>query len=265
MIPIRDDNPVHHRAVVTLAIIALNVVAWLFIQGLGMHPALARSICRFGLVPGELLGTVDPGTMVPLGRGAACVIQDQAQWYTLLTSMFMHGGWFHLIGNMWFLMLFGDNVEDAMGPVRFALFYVLCGLAAAGAQMLANPSSPVPMVGASGAIGGVMGAYAFLFPRAPVHMLVFFGFFITRIVVPAFLMLGYWFLLQFLGLLMPGDGGVAFWAHIGGFLAGIGLLKLFCRTGHVEQCRQRRGRTDRFVQRYRPQGEVIDAEWRDVD
>jgi len=252
MFPLRDDNPTLHRSVVTFVIIALNVVVWVFVQGLGLNPALARSVCRFGLVPGELLGTVAPGTEVPLGQGLVCVIEQQANWITLVSSMFMHGGWFHLIGNMWFLAVFGDNVEDALGPVRFTVFYLVCGLAAAGAQMAADPSSAVPMVGASGAIGGVMGAYAVLFPRAPVHMLVFLGFYVTRIVIPAFLMLGYWFVLQLVGGLLPSgiSGGVAVWAHVGGFVAGVALVWVFCRTGRLAACRERRGRTDRWVRRY---------------
>ncbi len=123
----------------------------------------------------------------------------ERHWYPPLTSMFLHGGWLHLIGNMWFLWLFGNNVEDSMGRVRYLAFYLLCGLAAAATQTFMNPSSIVPMVGASGAIGGVMGAYVILYPRVRVHMLVFLFIFITRIVVPAYLMLGYWFLLQLLG------------------------------------------------------------------
>ena len=144
--------------------------------------------------------------------------------------MFLHGGWFHLIGNMWFLWLFGNNVEDSMGHVRYLVFYLLSGVAAAAAQTLVNPTSAIPMVGASGAISGVMGAYVVLYPRVRVHMLVVLGFFITRIAVPAFLMLGYWFLLQILGGLPTlGDekGGVAFWAHAGGFIAGALLILVF--------------------------------------
>ncbi len=250
MIPLRDENPAYHRSVVTFTIIGLNVLAWVVLQGLGFGRALPRSICQFGLVPGELLGTVSPGTSFDIGGGLRCVIEADPNWYTLFTSMFMHGGWFHLIGNMWFLGIFGDNVEDAMGPIRFTVFYFLCGLAAAGAQMASAPNSAVPMVGASGAIGGVMGAYAVLYPRAPVHMLVFFGFFITRVVVPAFLMLGYWFVLQLLGGIVPGEAGVAFWAHIGGFVAGILLLKVFCISKRVEDCRNRRGRAETLLQRY---------------
>jgi len=222
-------------------------------QGLGFNPWLAKSICKFGLIPGELFGLAPIGTQIPLGGGMACVIDGHANWLTIITSMFMHGGWFHIIGNMWFLAVFGDNVEDAMGAFRFIVFYLLCGLGAVAAQMLANPSSPVPMVGASGAIGGVMGAYAILFPRAPVHLLVFFGFFFTRIVVPAFFMLGYWFILQFLGgffTLGSATGGVAFWAHIGGFVTGIVLVRIFCNRNRLAVCRLKRGSTDRMVQRW---------------
>ena len=137
--------------------------------------------------------------------------------------MFMHGGWLHLLGNMWFLFIFGDNVEDRLGPFRYGVFYLLSGVAAATAQILSAPDSVVPMVGASGAIGGVMGAYAVFYPKARVDLLVFLGFFATRVAVPAALMLLYWFAIQVLaGLpsLGGGGGGVAFWAHIGGFLAG---------------------------------------------
>jgi membrane associated rhomboid family serine protease len=151
-------------------------------------------------------------------------------WYTPLTSMFMHGGWFHLLGNMWFLWIFGNNVEDSMGHGRFIAFYLLCGLAAAAAQTLADPASIIPMVGASGAIGGVMGAYVLLYPRVHVHMLVVLGFYATTIAVPAVFMLGYWFLVQLVsGWTSIGveGGGVAFWAHVGGFVAGAVLVLLF--------------------------------------
>jgi membrane associated rhomboid family serine protease len=165
-----------------------------------------------------------------MGRGVACIISGEPAWYTPLTSMFLHGGWLHLIGNMWFLWLFGNNVEDSMGRARYLVFYLLSGLAAAATQTFMNPNSAIPMVGASGAISGVMGAYVVLYPRVRVHMLVVLGFFITRIAVPAFLMLGYWFLLQLLGGLPSlGDetGGVAFWAHAGGFVTGALLIQLF--------------------------------------
>ena len=254
MFPLRDENPTVGTSAVTFLFIGMNVLAWIFIQGLGSYLSLATSICKYGLIPGELLGRVAPGTKVPLGDGLACVLTASAYGSSVLTSMFMHGGWFHLIGNMWFLAIFGDNVEDALGPWRFILFYLLCGIAAAALQVLTDPGSIVPMVGASGAISGVMGAYAFLYPRAPVHVLVFFGFYITRIVVPAFLMLGYWFLVQLLGAipaLAGATGGVAFWAHAGGFVAGVVLSKVLCNPQRAAACRSRKGRTGRIVQRYR--------------
>jgi membrane associated rhomboid family serine protease len=168
--------------------------------------------------------------------------------------MFMHGGWFHIIGNMWFLAVFGDNVEDALGSVRFILFYLLCGVAAAALQVVTDSRSVVPMVGASGAIGGVMGAYAVLFPRAPVHVLVFFGFYVSRFVVPAFLMLGYWFVIQILGgipALAGAGGGIAFWAHVGGFAAGVILSKVLYNPERVAALRDRKGRAERMMQRHR--------------
>jgi len=224
--PIRDDNPHFLTPVVTYGIIAANSVVWVLVQGFGTEPLLPTSVCELGLVPADLLGRLPVGTRVPLGPAFACVVHPGPSWYTLFTSMFLHGGWMHLIGNMWFLWIFGNNVEDSMGHLRFVLFYLLCGLAAAVFQVFSQPDSGVPMVGASGAIGGVMGAYVVLYPRVRVHMLVILGFYVTRIVVPAFFMLGYWFLLQLVGgavALGRAGGGVAFWAHVGGFLAG-GLL-----------------------------------------
>ncbi len=238
MFPLRDDNPTLHKAIVTFLIIAANVAAWIFVQGAGFNPALAKSFCHYALIPGELLGLVPAGTQVPLGGGLACVTDNSHNWYTVITSMFMHGGWFHIIGNMWFMAIFGDNVEDSMGSVRFAFFYLLCGTAAAATQMFLDPYSIAPMVGASGAIGGIMGAYIMLYPRAPIHMLVFLGFFITRIVVPAYFMLGYWFLLQLLGMLPAlggSGGGVAVGAHVGGFLTGAIFIFFFRRMDRVRE------------------------------
>jgi membrane associated rhomboid family serine protease len=231
MFPIRDEHPTRTRPVVVPILIALNATAWFLLQGLGTDPALASSVCSFGLIPGELLGTVPAGASVALGPDLPCVL-DGESWFTPVSSMFMHGGWFHLLGNMWFLWVFGDNVEDAMGPGGFLLFYLVSGLAAAGAQTLSSPSSAVPMVGASGAIGGVMGAYAMRFPRHRIDVLFFFGFFIRVIPLPAWAMLGYWFAIQlFSGTLGPAEGGgVAFWAHIGGFVAGAALALPFMRA-----------------------------------
>jgi len=228
--PIRDENPHFLTPVVTHGIVALNVLAWIFVQGLGAEKQLAHSLCDFGLIPGELLGRAAPGTTVPLSQHFACVVDPHGDWRTLFTHMFLHGGWMHLIGNMWFLWLFGNNVEDSMGHLRFVVFYLLCGLAAASIQILASPASPIPMVGASGAIGGVMGAYVVLYPRVRVHLLVWFGFYVTTVAVPAVFMLLYWFGLQLIGgaaSLARDGGGVAFWAHVGGFATGALLVRLF--------------------------------------
>jgi membrane associated rhomboid family serine protease len=232
LFPLHDENPRVHFPYATTAIIILNALVWVAIQGLGNQHALAESLCLYGLVPGDLLGNVAAGTNIPLGPNLVCQFDGAANPASLVTSMFMHGGWFHIIGNMWFLWVFGDNVEDVMGPVRFVIFYLVCGLAAAFAQIVADTSSVIPMVGASGAIGGVMGAYALLFPRVRVHTLIFLGFYITTAAIPAVFMLGYWFALQLLqGLPALGStqGGVAFWAHIGGFAAGVALIGLFKR------------------------------------
>ncbi len=227
MLPIRDDNPQLRLPVVTFTLIGLNIVAWVLLQGLGSEPALTRSICQLGLIPGDILGEVD---LSQIRQRLPCPVDGQGSWLTVLSSMFLHGGWMHIIGNMWFLWIFGDNVEDAMGPARFLVFYVLCGLAAAAAQVVANTTSPIPMVGASGAIGGVMGAYIVLYPRVHVHMLFIFGFYVTTFAIPAVWMLGYWILVQVLGGVSSvgvTGGGVAFWAHVGGFVAGAILVLLF--------------------------------------
>jgi membrane associated rhomboid family serine protease len=230
MFPIRDENPHFLTPYVTYGIIALNALSWLLVQGLGRDPALATSVCTLGLIPGDLLGTIAPGTRFQVGPEAMCILSGDGPAYTLVTSMFLHGGWLHILGNMWFMWIFGGNVEDSMGHVRFAVFYLLSGLAAAAAQIISNPESGIPMVGASGAIGGVMGAYILLYPRVNVLMLVFLGFFVTTFTVPAVFMLGYWLLLQVIGgvgSIGAQGGGVAFWAHIGGFVAGALLVLLF--------------------------------------
>jgi membrane associated rhomboid family serine protease len=230
MFPIRDENPHFLTPLVTHALIAANVLAWALLQGFGRDPQLASSVCTLGLIPGELLQRLPAGAAFPLSEGVACVIQASPAWHTTVTSMFMHGGWLHLIGNMWFLWIFGNNVEDSMGHARFLVFYLLCGLAAAALQVFSQPDSGIPMVGASGAIGGVMGGYVVLYPRVRVHMLVIFGFLVRTIAVPASFMLGYWFLLQLAGgaVNLGREGaGVAFWAHVGGFAAGAVLVLFF--------------------------------------
>ena len=227
MFPIRDENPQFLNPYATWAMVALNVAAWGLVQGFGTQPALASSICTLGLLPGELLGHLAAGVGIPISAAARCVVADSGNWATVFTHMFLHGGWMHLLGNMWFLWMFGNNVEDAMGHGRFVVFYLLCGLAAAGLQVAADPAAAIPMVGASGAIGGVMGAYVMLYPRVNVHMLFWFGFFVTTFVIPAYWMLGYWFVVQMIGgfsSLGAQGGGVAFWAHVGGFAAGAALV-----------------------------------------
>jgi membrane associated rhomboid family serine protease len=231
MFPFRDENVTQRTPYITVAIIAVNVLAWVIVQRAGTVFGVASSVCNFGLIPGELTGTLAAGTSLPMGQGVVCLSDPGRQASHLLTSMFLHGSWMHLLGNMWFLWIFGNNIEDAMTRPRFIVFYLVCGLAAALAQVFTNPASSVPMVGASGAISGVMGAYLILYPRVRVHTLVPLGFFLTTIALPAWVMLLYWAFLQFAsGLVSIGSaetGGVAVWAHVGGFVAGIILVKLF--------------------------------------
>ena len=245
MFPLRDENPTLSAPVSTVAIVVLNIAAWFLLQGAGGEPLLTRSVCSFGLIPGELLGLAPDGLQVRVGPASVCEIHHaSANLLSPVVSMFLHGGWFHLLGNMWFLWVFGNNVEDSMGRVRFVVFYLLCGLAAAAAQTMANPSSPIPMVGASGAIGGVMGAYASLYPGARVDMLIVLGFYVTRASVPAVVVLGYWFLLQVLGGLpsiAAEGGGVAFWAHVGGFASGYVLSFVFRNPARVAAHRRALG------------------------
>jgi membrane associated rhomboid family serine protease len=168
MFPYRDENETQRPAIVTGAIIGLNVLTWIAVQGAGDTIPLAKSVCELGLIPGELTGSLPVGTGFSMGDGLVCATDPGRQVAHLLTSMFMHGSWMHLLGNMWFLWIFGDNVEDSMGHLRFVVFYLLCGLAAALGQILADPSSAIPMVGASGAISGVMGGYLLLYPNVRV-------------------------------------------------------------------------------------------------
>lgn len=220
MFPIRDENPQLQIPFVTYALIALNVIAWLLLQGTGVEPALSQSVCAFGLIPADLT------SQAVVSTGPMCNIDGIPDWHTLATSMFMHGSWMHLIGNMWFLWIFGNNVEDSMGSFRFAVFYILSGVAASATQVVADTGSVIPMVGASGAIGGVMGAYIILYPKVHVHMFFFFRTF----AIPAIMMLGYWIVMQLVGgftSIGAKGGGVAFWAHIGGFIAGMAFIFIF--------------------------------------
>ncbi|MFO1077714.1 MAG: rhomboid family intramembrane serine protease [Planctomycetota bacterium] len=220
MIPLRDSIPAQRRPVVTVAMIAICAAVFL----LQLADPEGGLIERYGMVPARVLGGEPPARVFGLGAhrlGHAAV----PEWLTLFTCTFLHGGWLHFAGNMLFLWIFGDNVEDRLGRLGFAVFYVACGLAASATHLWIAPDSGVPTIGASGAIAGVMGAYMVLYPHSRVQMLWFWGFFVDVIVLPAPFFLGYWFVLQLLPGVMTlgetGRGGVAFWAHIGGFVVGV--------------------------------------------
>ena len=218
MIPLHDDNPTHIVPYVTWTIIGLCVSAFLWQISLD-DTAATKVIYGLGVVPAVVLGDkVLPPEILAL-PGVL----------TMITSMFLHGGWMHLIGNMLFLWVFGNNIEDAMGHIKFIIFYGLCGLAAAVGQIASDPASTVPMIGASGAISGVLGAYLLLYPKARVLMLIWLGFFVTTFRIPAVIVLGGWIGLQFYSAAASdgGAGGVAWWAHIGGFAAGLALIPFF--------------------------------------
>jgi membrane associated rhomboid family serine protease len=219
-IPLRDENPTRRVPVVTVLLIAANVVVFLWTS---FGPAgLEASVLRFGAVPYEL---THPGQTAGYG------VERAAPWLALFLSMFLHGGFLHLAGNMLYLWIFGNNIEDVLGPLRFLLFYFLGGIAAGLTHTLLQPASKVPMIGASGAIAAVLGGYALLFPKARVHTLIFLIVYIRVIPVPAVLVLGLWFLLQLLNA--GGGGDVAWFAHIGGFLAGLLLALLMTRKRPV--------------------------------
>ncbi len=203
----------------TLALIVANSIAWLF----ELQHGVALATLDYGLIPSWILRGIREGPILLPGLGTAILHQEVPYPWTVVTAMFMHGGWLHVIGNMWFLWVFGDNVEDAMGRIRFAAFYFLCGLAAAFAQVLVTPSSVAPMVGASGAIAGVLGGYLVLYPRAQVRCLWILIVFVTFVNLPAWVLLGLWFVSQFF---MPLESGVAWMAHVGGFLAGFVLVRM---------------------------------------
>lgn len=246
MIPLKDDNPTLKTPWVNHALLVALVLSWVFVQGAGFDSTvLAASVCNLGLVPGEITGRAAVGVGVPMGAGMACVVDTEPiNVLTPLTSMFLHGGWGHLAGNCIFLWVFGNNVEDSMGKVRFLLFYVVCGLAAAGAQIAVNPASVVPMVGASGAISGVLGGYLVLYPRVRVSTLFIWIIFIQVVRLPAYILLVFWIGYQILlGLPQLTEAGaegagVAFWAHIGGFAAGMILIKLMARKDLIEAHRR---------------------------
>jgi membrane associated rhomboid family serine protease len=237
MFPISDDNPTLRAPLVTVAILLGLGAVWIFFQGAGLDEAtLAASVCNYGLVPGEITSRAAVGTAVPLGEGLACVVDREAvNTLTPLTSMFLHGGWAHLLGNCLFLWVFGNNVEDSMGRLRFPIFYLACGLAAAAAQVAVSPASPVPMVGASGAISGVLGAYLVLYPRVRVNILIILFIIIRIVPLPAYLVLLLWIGMQLVTAYGGVETGVAVWAHIGGFVAGVVLVKLFEKRSLVAE------------------------------
>jgi membrane associated rhomboid family serine protease len=236
--PLRDENPTEIVPFVTLSLIAVTCAAWWFLQGAGLSvPTLEASVCAYGAIPAEVTGR-------PAGGGASPCSLGGLTWEAVPASMFMHGGWMHLIGNMWFLWVFGNNIEDSMGHLRFLAFYLVAGVLAALAQIAVDPDSAVPMVGASGAISAIMGAYLVLYPRARVDTLFILVFFIRLIPLPAWMMLGYWILLQVVSstLAPAGEGGVAYMAHIGGFVAGVALIFLFRDPARVGRHRARKRR-----------------------
>jgi membrane associated rhomboid family serine protease len=236
VLPLRNNIPTRRPAVVTIAIIAVNVAAYFFWQRGGLtlgDPSSAHYICNLqdhGAIPYEV---THPGTQVLIARG--CGNPTAPTWTTPFTAMFMHGGLLHLGGNMLFLWIFGNNVEDSMGRVRFVAFYLLGGLAAFALQIAVSPNSAVPNLGASGAIAAVLGAYLVLFPRARVVTVIFIVFFFTILELPALVVLGLWFLEQalfgYFDLANPGGGGggVAYFAHIGGFVFGLLAVRLFAK------------------------------------
>jgi membrane associated rhomboid family serine protease len=215
--PLHDDNPTRIVPVVTVTILVTCVLVFVWQISLGQQ--FERAIYSFGAIPSVVFGI----------KALPAELEIVPPWTTVLTSMFMHGGWMHLIGNMLYLWIFGNNVEDAMGHVRFVIFYILCGMAAFLAQSLPAPQSVIPMVGASGAISGVLGAYLLLYPHARVLVAIPLGFFIYTTRLPAGWVLAFWFVLQIISsaLTGAGEGGVAFGAHIGGFVAGMVLIPLF--------------------------------------
>lgn len=218
LFPYRDENPTRHAAVVTIAIIA--ACSLVFLYQLTLPPRAEEAfVLGFGMIPAVLLG--DASLPSEIAQAAPVI--------TMLTSMFLHGGFMHLAGNMVFLWVFGNNIEDAMGQARFIAFYLLCGLAAAMTQAFAEPDSTAPMIGASGAISGVLGAYLLLHPYARVRCLLFLGIFITTLNLPAGIVLGWWAVVQVINIMLaePGQGGVAWYAHLGGLLAGMALIPFF--------------------------------------
>jgi membrane associated rhomboid family serine protease len=249
MIPLGDENPTLHTPWMTLFILGGMFAVWILVQGAGLDErTLVTSVCNLGMVPGELTHLAPLGFSIPITRDLSCAIDNDAiNYLTPLISMFLHGSWMHILGNALFFWVFANDVEDVMGPGRFLVFYLVCGLAAAATQIAIDPSSPIPTVGASGAISGVMGAFLLLYPRVRVRML----FVVFIVPIPAWMVLIWWFALQLLSGLpqvfspspdIAGGGGVAVWAHVGGFVAGMLLGRFFLRPELLAQRRVAFGR-----------------------
>lgn len=229
MIPLKDYNPTRHFPVITVILIAVNVLAFIQDRLTGHYEPIMVETARGMMQVNHFIGGLTADfALVPARLGA----EPGNSWFQVFTSMFLHGNWLHIGSNMLFLWIFGNNIEDALGKARFIIFYFCCGIAAAAAQVISAPHSTIPMIGASGAVAGVMGAYLVLYPHTRVLTLLPIFFFFTFIEVPAYLIIGYWVILQFISAywLDAGNtarGGIAYFAHIGGFLAGIILLFLF--------------------------------------
>jgi membrane associated rhomboid family serine protease len=234
MIPLRDINPTRRLSFITIALIAVNSLVFIYELSLNDR-ALNNLILSAGVIPFEVSNNFGPA-----------VARD------LITSMFLHGGWMHLLSNMLYLWIFGNNIEDHLGPFRFTLFYLLCGVLASLAQVIVSADSTIPTIGASGAIAGVLGAYLILFPQARVQSLVFVFYFVRFVEIPAIIVLGFWFILQFFNGLaalgVPSMGGVAYFAHIGGFVAGAALIFLFRIGRHSDPPRRRQLRRHTIFQ-----------------
>jgi len=220
MIPLKDENPTIKFPFITISLIVLNCIIFLYQLSLGR--GIDSLIYRFGLIPFEVVHNVD---LPPLG--------SIPPLFTLFTSMFLHGGLIHLVGNMLYLWIFGNNIEDHLGHLKFLFFYMLCGLFASGSQIFANMNSKIPMIGASGAIAGILGAYILLYPRAKVLTLIFLIFYIRVVKIPAAFFLGIWFIFQLLGAGTGSKGGVAWLAHIGGFIAGLILINILGKRSRL--------------------------------
>jgi len=220
ILPIKDDNPTRHAPILTVAILVANVGVFLYAISLGTTGFEVFAL-RLGLIPFEITHAADAISPTPIPL-----------YLTFFTAMFIHGGWMHLIGNMLYLWIFGNNIEDVLGRFRFIIFYLVCGTLASMGHIVTDLQSNIPMVGASGAISGILGAYLVLFPFARVKTLIFLGFLITIVRVPAIILLVIWILIQIFSGVIAGDGGVAWFAHIGGFVAGMLLILPFNDIKH---------------------------------